>query len=638
MKKKQQISALTVEQLERRLLRLKNSREKVDILIELGSKVFVQDKSRAYMLFDNAYTMANNLKYEQGIMLAAHKLATYYADIQKDIVQAQKYTTIAAQLATKQNNIPVLALILRIQGGIHELQEQYKEAETSYLEALALHEQLADKQSIAYTNNALGELYWKTDRYQDAHHVFNKTLEYFRQTKNMVAAAGILHNIAVLYSEQGNYAQSIIINDQSIELKKSVDDIYGLVMSYHTAATQYVHIKDYEKAIQYFLESLELKKKLNVANIFYTLGNMGYVYSMAGQYDLAYQYYQKAYMQANNAGRQSDALDYQIYSASVLAKKGDYQQAAQIYQMLDPEIAEWQNIRTRILYLQNKAGLYLKQEMPAQAQELLLQANALLGDNPWHTLRIQVLFGLAEINLRMQQYTAALEYAAMCMNIMQESGDTVRMTDILELQEECNFHMGDIATAYTLAKQAHKSKTEEMNAAAQHKVSTLLIQFDVVSMRREAEINRLKTEQLEKEVEMKHNELTALALHLVNKNEFLADLREQITDNIENTNAVVQAIAKRINNSEKDESDWQRFEHQFMQVNPGFSAKLMQQSTEALTPTEIKICQLIRTGLSSAEIANILFLSKRTVENHRYNIHKKLNLGAEKLNAALLKI
>jgi DNA-binding NarL/FixJ family response regulator len=53
---------------------------------------------------------------------------------------------------------------------------------------------------------------------------------------------------------------------------------------------------------------------------------------------------------------------------------------------------------------------------------------------------------------------------------------------------------------------------------------------------------------------------------------------------------------------------------------------------ELLSGREIEIINLISRGLSSKEIAGELFVSKKTVEVHRYNILKKLNLT----NAAAL--
>ncbi|MEO6694370.1 MAG: response regulator transcription factor [Ignavibacteria bacterium] len=47
---------------------------------------------------------------------------------------------------------------------------------------------------------------------------------------------------------------------------------------------------------------------------------------------------------------------------------------------------------------------------------------------------------------------------------------------------------------------------------------------------------------------------------------------------------------------------------------------------DSLTPTEKKVLKFISENKTSKDIANILFLSHRTVENHRTNINNKLNL------------
>lgn len=636
MRTKKHVRELDAPELERRLIRLKKSNEKVDVLLELGNHYFRSNVSNASELFERAYLMSVELHYSYGTMISANKLAIYYVNIQRDIPNAVMYNRISEDLARTLDNRAVLSIILRTKAGICEMEENYTEAEATYREALFIHEELLDEESKAFTQTAIGELYWKTNRYEESRQAFNEALVHFRMTNNISMVAGILHNIAVLYSDEGNYAQAIVINDESISLKQSINDMYGLAMSYQTAATQYVHIKDYEKAIENYSHSLELKRQLNIAHIYFTLGNIGYVYSMAEQYDLAYEYYQKAFTQALAGGNHSDAHDYQIYSASVLSKMGEYEKAGALYDIIDQDVATWDNPTVTINFLQNKAGLYLKLGRYEDAYNLLLRAYSLAIDIRPPLFRIQTSFALAEISKYLGNYDKAMQYAQICMDEMQAIGDTIRMTDVLELQEECYFQQGDIHKAYELAKEVRERKVKELKIAAQHKVSTLLVQFDVERTRKESELQKLKTQQLEKELEMKQNELTSLALHLVNKNEFLVDLREQITENIDDTNQVIKSIAKRINANEHDEGDWLRFEQQFTNLNPDFSKKLMEYSDNTLTPTELKVCVLIKTGLSSQEIANILFLSKRTIENHRYSIHKKLNLGEKKLNTFLM--
>jgi DNA-binding NarL/FixJ family response regulator len=54
-----------------------------------------------------------------------------------------------------------------------------------------------------------------------------------------------------------------------------------------------------------------------------------------------------------------------------------------------------------------------------------------------------------------------------------------------------------------------------------------------------------------------------------------------------------------------------------------------------LTPSEIKIIKYIADGLTTKEIANVLFVAERTIDKHRSNIIKKLDLD-KKHNSLLI--
>jgi DNA-binding CsgD family transcriptional regulator len=58
-------------------------------------------------------------------------------------------------------------------------------------------------------------------------------------------------------------------------------------------------------------------------------------------------------------------------------------------------------------------------------------------------------------------------------------------------------------------------------------------------------------------------------------------------------------------------------------------------TNKTLTATENRVLQLIAEQKKSKEIAAILFVSEKTIRNHRYNIKKKLDLPKE--NNSLLK-
>jgi len=70
---------------------------------------------------------------------------------------------------------------------------------------------------------------------------------------------------------------------------------------------------------------------------------------------------------------------------------------------------------------------------------------------------------------------------------------------------------------------------------------------------------------------------------------------------------------------------------QLVNLTRGFSKELDGRFLR-LTRTEMKICKLIRTGLSSKEIAQAMNISFETVQAHRRNIRNKLGLRGRKIN------
>jgi PAS domain S-box-containing protein len=54
----------------------------------------------------------------------------------------------------------------------------------------------------------------------------------------------------------------------------------------------------------------------------------------------------------------------------------------------------------------------------------------------------------------------------------------------------------------------------------------------------------------------------------------------------------------------------------------------------AMTPTEVQVCNLIRSGMASKEMAAFLHISVRTVETHRNRIRKKLGIARRGVNLA----
>lgn len=56
-----------------------------------------------------------------------------------------------------------------------------------------------------------------------------------------------------------------------------------------------------------------------------------------------------------------------------------------------------------------------------------------------------------------------------------------------------------------------------------------------------------------------------------------------------------------------------------------------------LSPAELKVCALILEQKSTREIAEVLFVSERTIHNHRFSIRRKMGVEGN-LTVALLAV
>ncbi|MDE7071815.1 MAG: LuxR C-terminal-related transcriptional regulator, partial [Bacteroidales bacterium] len=70
---------------------------------------------------------------------------------------------------------------------------------------------------------------------------------------------------------------------------------------------------------------------------------------------------------------------------------------------------------------------------------------------------------------------------------------------------------------------------------------------------------------------------------------------------------------------------WQEFESRFERVHISFLKNLQKQYPD-LSPTEKRLCAFLRLNMTTKEIANIMHVSSRAVEQSRYRLRKKLGL------------
>lgn len=164
------------------------------------------------------------------------------------------------------------------------------------------------------------------------------------------------------------------------------------------------------------------------------------------------------------------------------------------------------------------------------------------------------------------------------------------------------------------------------------------------NLQNEKEIIKLRNEKLRIDNLNKSKELANSAMNIINKNQFLSDLKSElgkIQDYSEQNKIVtddVKKLMRKVNRDLENEENWKVFEDYFDSVHENFFKK-MKQKHPILTTKDLRLCAYLRMNLSTKEIAPLMNISVRGVEIGRYRLRKKLGLDhTASLNDFLFKI
>jgi DNA-binding CsgD family transcriptional regulator len=150
---------------------------------------------------------------------------------------------------------------------------------------------------------------------------------------------------------------------------------------------------------------------------------------------------------------------------------------------------------------------------------------------------------------------------------------------------------------------------------------------------KERELIRLRNENLQAELSFKSSELASSTMAIIKKNEFLMEMKEILKNQKEvlgtrYPDKYYDTLVRKIDDNMSSVDDWKVFEANFERAHEQFM-KTLKDNYPDLTPSDLRLCAFLRMNLASKEIAPLLGISVRGVENHRYRLRKRLNLDAD---------
>jgi DNA-binding CsgD family transcriptional regulator len=136
-------------------------------------------------------------------------------------------------------------------------------------------------------------------------------------------------------------------------------------------------------------------------------------------------------------------------------------------------------------------------------------------------------------------------------------------------------------------------------------------------------------ERLESVIEKQQAEIASLELALAERSRLLKETQREMTRMLRDCDEAVRPRVERLLEAVAGGTTPSRsrrtFDEWFDQSKRVFVRKLSARFPK-LTPTELKICSLLKLNLQTREIASLLHTSVRNIESHRYWIRKKLAL------------
>ncbi|EAY26546.1 tetratricopeptide repeat protein [Microscilla marina] len=479
----------------------------------------------------------------------------------------------------------------------------FNQAIGQYMQALPLYRTQPKGQAQVY--NALGQTHYYANQTAAALKCHQQALQWYKKLADPKGEAVSLGYLGHIYEKKANYVQALDYQQRALKIYEALDDKTGLSQIYDHLGSIYEDQHQYEQAHHYFSKALALNQKLNnQLDMILNYNDLGDVYRKQGNYTQALKFTQAAYDLAKKLHHKYQQRSALRDLAKTHKHLNNYQKA---HELLDRSYKLYTEIydRTSARQLAHAQALYEASQKEKQIallekdKKIALIYRTLLGGGAL------ILFLIAWVVFRQQK---------------------LKLRSNREIIEQ-NQRIYETRQALV--------NTELHNA-----------QLNEQKLKTELENKLLKEQQLQSQLEAKSKELTSHALHVIQKNKMLEELKDKLRTlkqqhkkgELTDVGKQIQQVINRINYSFSQDKDWKDFKKVFEEVHQDFFVKLQRQHP-GLTPAETRLCALLKLNLSSKDISTIMGISTDSLRIARYRLRKKLQLPKEvKLHNFVTKI
>lgn len=535
-------------------------------------------------------------------------------------------------------------------GGAYNLKGDFKLSEVYYKQTLSYSKQRRDSVNLIKAYIGLGNVYYETFQWKKLDKIGEK-----------VAAIPVSEKIIV----QKLQFESIIASSEMARKK------------YIASLTHYNRVRE------------QLEKREMTAELIPLYFNLSSVYAEIGKNDHAIYFLNKASTLNHGKDKRIDAYVFSTI-AGIQANSGKPKSAIKNYESAIRYFNQSNDHKGIMYCYMALAIIYEEQNEIEQAKNYSLKALKYSNESGNGVIKSLHFIVLAKIEQKNQRYQSALKYADSALVYTEQSGDLLRKAESLELKSKLLGKLGDYQQALFYADQFHQLNDSIVNKANLDKLENaeliksltlaekekLLTTQQLQLKEKDAEnarirlisitsiallalvffalyyFNRMKRLKIKNELmqekyalqllneqnlklELENEQINKQLLEkdLLLKNSKMLDLAYRITKGNDLLKGIAQeeviqrnrTIYKQLSGLIEGEKELEYFNNEIQLLESSYQRRLKTQFP-ALSDYEVRLSTMIKTGLASKEISDLLSIEASSVDVARYRLRKKLGL------------
>lgn len=556
-----------------------------------------------------------------------------------DYQSALQYLEESESIAIEHKRERDLVIIKNILGEVHREWGYIEDAIKLFYEVIDLAQTQKMDNYIATAVGNLGGCYIILGKYDKAIELCMRSVEYCKISNNIAGQATSLSNIGGIYLAQGSYLLSLDNLQEALQLIQKVEATSLKGSIYTNMASCYRGMGDFQESLRYYLKALEIQEACGAnEKVAHTLGNIAILYRFLENYDLAKSYFLQTFDLYEKIKGPHSYLEYLGNYAHMLYQQGEYVKAQSYLEEITTIFYENGYDIQACQYSGYLCSIHIHNNEFDKAKEIAFRryqvfcehnrndetpnALELIGD-----LYANPAFAEYNVELAEQYYLQSMEKF---VEINSKDGIYHSHQHIAQFYKQNN-RWEEYAANIEKSMELYK---EVQNDEVKKQADRFGWERKIAEMEKEKEIEKVRTEAekklLEQQIASQKREVETTIHELVNKNSLLHEVRKDVQvlskHTIREGQDVVERLLDRLERNIVPLESKSDLEKQWAEVHAPFM-ELMKQRYPTLTTMELKICALLKMKLTSSNICSILFLSKRTIEFHRLNIRKKMELS-----------